>query len=105
MVRRNLWRRAGAIAVTLGVVAGCGLVTPTLRGTDPTELTKARAQVAGAGMATVVVTYGTAKNLSALADAGFDVWGVDGKRAKGVANAATLNAIAKLNLPDRKSVV
>ncbi|HEY9898042.1 MAG TPA: M14 family zinc carboxypeptidase, partial [Pantanalinema sp.] len=94
------WRKAAAIALTLGLVAGCGM-SPMRTGADPAEVSrlKAQAERSTTGLVNVVVTHGTAKNLSELVSAGFDVWGVEGKRVKGSANAASLETIQRLNLP------
>ncbi|HEY9857488.1 MAG TPA: M14 family metallopeptidase [Stenomitos sp.] len=100
MTRRFPWRSQLATALAVAVVAGCGVANPLRAGLDPTELSKARAQVAAnaSGTANVVIHYQTAANLTELVNAGFDVWGVEGGKAKGTATAETLKAVERLNL-------
>lgn len=100
MTRRFPWRSQLAMAVAVAVVAGCGVANPLRAGLDPTELSKARAQVASSpsGTANVVIHYGNADQLTQLVDAGFDVWGVENGRAKGSATAETLKVAERLNL-------
>lgn len=94
------WSKVAAIALTLGLVAGCSM-SPMRTGADPAEVSKLKAAAARSttGLVNVVVTHGNAKNLTELVSAGFDVWGVEGNKVKGSANAASLDAIQRLNLP------
>lgn len=92
------WRSRLAAVLALGLVAGCGLGTPAGQGLDPFELSQLQAKVKANGTTDVVVTYHHARELTELAEAGFDLWGVDGTHAKGTANAESLKVIQRLNL-------
>lgn len=100
MSRRFPWRSQLAMALTVAVVAGCGVANPLRASLDPVELSKARAQVASSagGTANVVIHYRNADNLTQLVDAGFDVWGVEAGKARGTATSQTLKVVERLNL-------
>lgn len=90
------WKSQLAAALTLGMLTGCG--APMGQGLSSAELSQLQAKAKANGSVNVAFTYHSANELTQLENAGFDLWGTEGSRAKGTANAESLKVLERLNL-------
>lgn len=99
---RRPWRSTLSAVATLGIVAGCGLpVQPGVKSADVRWLEASFAT--GKKSAVVAVEYGNSANLTRLAEAGMDVWGVDepARKAYGTLGPNQVGVLKSLGLSAR----
>jgi murein tripeptide amidase MpaA len=99
MANRFAWRTGIALALTLGLLTGCGFSTPSTGGMRTGTEAQLKAKLAdGQQQATVIVSTSGPAQIGKLADAGMDIWGVDGKRVIGSINQRQFQLIKQLKL-------
>lgn len=99
MAKRSAWRSGIALALTLGLLTGCGFSTPSHGGMRQGTETQLKARLAdGQSQATVIVSTSGPAQIGKLADAGMDIWGVDGNRVIGSITQRQYQVIKQLKL-------
>ncbi len=99
MANRFAWRSGIALALTLGLLTGCGFSTPSNGGMRTGTEAQLKAKLAdGQTDATVIVATSGPAQIGKLAEAGMDIWGVDGKRVIGSITQRQFQLIKQMKL-------